>query len=74
MNIFNAFPKSNVVGSNPSGGCPLLYVKVNINFIRKNMLICMHNIPWAGVSMAPRGEIGTLLSQERDVMEENITS
>ena len=34
----------------------------------------MHNIPWAGVSMAPRGEIGTLLSQERDVMEENITS
>ena len=51
-----------------------MYVKVNINFIRKNMLICMHNIPWAGVSKAPRGEIGTLLSQERDVMEENITS
>jgi len=31
-------------------------------------------VPWAGVSTAPRGEVGTLLSQERDVMEENVTS
>jgi len=33
-------------------------------------------VPWAGVSMALRGvcEVGTLLSQERDVMEENVTS
>ena len=31
-------------------------------------------IPWAGVSTAPQGEVGTLLSQERDVMDENVTT
>ena len=31
-------------------------------------------VPWAGVRTASRGEVGTLLSQERDVMEENVTS
>ena len=31
-------------------------------------------VPWAGVSTAPRDEVGILLFQERDVMEENVTS
>jgi hypothetical protein len=42
-----------------------MYEKVNINFIRKN------TVGWGEYGTAG-GEIG-LLSQERDVMEENIT-
>ena len=40
--------------------------RVSISLVKK--------LPWAGVSMAPRGEVGTLLSQELDVMKENVTS
>jgi len=42
--------------------------------LRALYLVWPKLVPWAGVSPAPRGEVGTLLSQERDVMEENVTS
>ena len=31
-------------------------------------------LPWAEMSTARRGEVGTLLSQKWDVMEKNVTS